>query len=260
MFVKNYHFLASLLPSLDMGVPPEIPSWEFNALCKQNLSDGDKELVEVIRRHIDIKNLRPFWQGKELDPHGNYDAKELEEHLMLEEGFPDYVFEFLREHESIPERIKFFPVLLSRFFLEEIENADHFLKDYLIFEREWRLVMLAIRCKLYKRDLGWELQHEDPKEELVAQILAQKDAENFSPPEGYEELETIFAEFQDEPLKLHWELNSWRLKKIKDIPQRGTFSIDRILSYLAQLILVENWMKLSHEEGISVVENIMKEQ
>ena len=73
-------------------------------------------------------------------------------------------------------------------------------------------------------------------------------------------LKAIFIEFKDEPLKMHWEFNAWRLKKIQDIPQRGTFSIDRILSYLAQLIIVENWVKLNQEEGMSVVKNIMKEQ
>ncbi|MCH9633507.1 MAG: hypothetical protein S4CHLAM7_02350 [Chlamydiae bacterium] len=258
--MNRYYFLASLLPSLNMGTPPEFPFWEFKELCMQNLSPRDLEQTQVIRGYIDLKNLRPFWQQKELDPHGNYNHKEIEEHLLLEEGFPDYVFEFLKEYEKLEEKFEFFPVLLARFFQEEIEKSKGFLKDFLIFEREWRLVMLAMRAKIYKRDLAWELQHEDPQEILVAQILAQKDAENFSPPEGYEDLKEIFSEFRQDPLKLHWELANWRIKKIADLPQRGTFSIDRILCYLAQLILAENWVKLNHEQGMNVVQNIMKEQ
>jgi hypothetical protein len=256
----RYYFLASLLPSLDMGSAPEIPFWEFKELCVQNLNEKDLNKTRVIRRYIDLCNLRPFWQGKELEPHGNFVQKEIEEKLLLEEGFPDYVFEFLREHETIEKKLNFFPVLLSRFFYEEIEDASYFLKDYLIFEREWRLVMLGIRAKLYNRDLSWELQHEDSQDNLVAFLLAQKDAPDFNPPDGYEDLKAIFIEFKDEPLKMHWEFNAWRLKKIQEIPQRGTFSIDRILSYLAQLIIVENWVKLNQEEGMSVVKNIMKEQ
>lgn len=258
--MNRYYFLASLLPTLDMGTIPEFPFWEFKELCKQNLKPKDMEQARVIRRYIDIRNLRPFWQEKELDPHGNYDHKELEEKLLLEDGLPDYVFEFLREHESIEDKLDFFPMLLSQFFQEEIEKSDFFLKEFLVFEREWRLIMLGIRAKLYKRDVSWELQHEDPQDDLVALILAQKDAPDFTPPDGYEDLKEIFTQFKDEPLKLHWELNSWRLKKIQDLPQRGTFSVDRILSYLAQLILVENWVKLNHEQGMSVVKNIMKEQ
>ncbi len=258
--MKQYHFLASLLPTLTIGIPPEFPFWEFKELCWQNLSPSDLEQTKVIRRYMDIRNLRPFWQQKELDPHGNYDRKELEEHLLLEEGLPDYVFEFIREHDNTKERIDFFPTLLAQFFQEETEKATGYLKAFLMFEREWRLIMLAIRAKLYRRDLSWELQHEDPQDDLVAQILAQKDSANFSPPEGYDSLKDIFEEFRKEPLKLHWELALWRLDRIKDLPQRGTFSIDRILSYLAQLIIAENWLKLNHEQGMSVVENIMKEQ
>lgn len=258
--MKRYYFLASLLPMLKMGSAPEFPFWEFKELCRQNLTDADMKKASVIRRYVDLRNLRAFWQDKELDPHGNYDAKELEEHFLLEEGFPDYVFEFLREYETLEDRLEHFPELLVQFFQEEIEKADHFLKDYLIFERNWRLISLAIRSKLYQKDLTEELQYEDPDDDLVAYLIAQKDSPNFSAPEGYEELESLFQEYKDEPLKLHWELGVWRIKKIQDIPQRGTFSIDRILSYLAQLIIVENWVKLSEEEGMSVVENIMKEQ
>ncbi len=258
--MKKYYFLASLLPLLKMGQLPEIPFWEFKELCKQNLTDGDKEKAAVIRRYVDLQNLRPFWQNKDLDPHGNYDAKEMEEHLLLEEGFPDYVFEFLRERETLEQRLKDFPFLLVQFFSEEIEKADHFLKEYLTFERNWRLILVAIRSKLYKRDLMEELQYEDPSDDLVIYLIAQKDAPEFSAPEGYENLEELFNEFKTEPLKLLWELSQWRLQQILDLPQRGTFSIDRILCYLAQLIIIENWMKLNQEQGIDVVENIMKEQ
>jgi len=50
------------------------------------------------------------------------------------------------------------------------------------------------------------------------------------------------------------------LIELKIFLKEELFSIDRILSYLAQLIIAENWMKLNHEQGMSVVENIMKEQ
>ncbi len=257
----RYYFLASLLPtSLTLGSTPDIPLWEFNQLCKQNLNDADLKKMQAIRRYIDIQNLRPLWQRKDLDPHGNYTSKELETHLLLEEGFPDYVFEFLRQHESIEERLDFFPKLLSQFYEEEITQSKHFLKNFLIFERTWRFVIMAMRTKTFKRDLTWELQYEDPHEECVELIVAQKDHNEFIPPEGYEELKKIYDEFKFEPLKLHWEVCQWRLKKIPTLVEGGSFSVDNILCYLSQLIIVENWLKLNHDQGMIIVENIMKEQ
>ena len=165
--MNRYYFLASLLPSsLVLGNPPDIAFREFNQLCEQNLSEDDLEKTRAIRRYIDLKNFRPLWMGKELDPHGNYTAKELEAHLLLEEGFPDYVFEFLREHEPIEERLDYFPKLLAQFYQEEINQSSHFLKNFLQFERNWRLVMMAFRAKTFKRDLDWELQYEDSHEEI----------------------------------------------------------------------------------------------
>lgn len=257
----RYYFLASLLPSsLALGNHPDIAFWEFNQLCAQNLTEADLEQVQVIRRYVDINNLRPFWQGKELDPHGNYSDKELEANLLLEAGFPEYVFEFLREYEHPKDRLENFAKLLSRFYNEEINSASHFLKNFLEFERTWRFTLMAMRAKAFNRDLSWELQYEDPHDEHADYVLSQKDSSEFTPPEGYEELKTIYQECQSEPLKLHWEIESWRIKKIETLVEGGTFSIDNILSYLAQLIIVENWLKLNQEAGMMIVENIMKEQ
>lgn len=257
----RYYFLASLLPSaLTLGNVPEVAFREFNQLCRQNLTEFDLEQIQVIRRYVDINNLRPFWQGKELDPHGNYSDKELEANLLLEAGFPDYVFEFLREYEDTKDRLDHFPQLLSQFYNEEIKAASHFLKNFLEFERNWRFMLMALRAKAFKRDLNWELQYEDPHEELVEYVLSQKDLDEFTPIDGYEELKTIYQECYSEPLKLHWEVGCWRLKKIETLVEGGTFSIDNILSYLAQLIIVENWLKLNQDQGMMIVENIMKEQ
>lgn len=258
--MSRYYFLASLLPfSLNLGNPPEIPFQEFNDLCKQNLSEADLEKASVIRRYVDINNLRPFWQKKELDPHGNYNAKELETALLLEEGFPDYVFEFLREFDTINSRLDHFPKLLAQFFYEETQKAKGFLKSFLEFERAWRLIMVALRSKKYRYDLSRELQYEDPMDDLVSYILAQKDFADFTPPEEFLELKQIYDSFGSEPLKLHWEMSLWRIKKVYTFIEGGTFSIDSILCYLSQLILVENWMKLNHDQGMNIVENIMKE-
>lgn len=257
----RYYFLASILPSgLTLGQVPEIGFLEFVELCKNNLNEIDLDKTEVIRRYIDIKNLRPFWQQKELDPHGNYSAKELDAHLLLEEGFPEYVFQFLRDYQSIEERLDAFPKLLAQFFEKEISRSSHFLKSFLTFERDWRLVMLAFRAKAYQRDLNWELQYEDHLDDTISYILSQNDLQQFTPPDGYEDLKIIFEDFYKEPLKLQWEVCNWRIQKIQTMVEGGTFSIDNILSYLAQLIIVENWMKLNQDQGMSIVENIMKEE
>lgn len=259
--MSRYYFLASLLPAaLNLGSHPEIPFAEFNDLCEQNLTEKDLQKAQTIRRYIDINNLRPFWQHKELDSHGNYSDKELETHLLLEEGFPDYVFEFLSQYDTIQKRLDHFPKLLSQFYQEEIERSSKFLKTFLIFERTWRLVMSALRAKDRHIDLKLELQYEDPHDTVVHSILAQYEQDDYSPLEGYEELKTIYYEFKSEPLKLHWEISQWRLTKVRSFVEGGTFSVDNILSYLAQLIIVENWLKLNHDQGMTIVENIMKEQ
>lgn len=243
--MKNYYFLATMLPPLQMGTPPEIPFEEFDYLLRLNLSVSDYAQTTVIRRFYDLQNIKAFWKDEPLDPHGNFDVVELEEALIAREGFPDYVYSFLDKHDSKEERVRFFPGLIAAYFREEIARATGFLREYLKFEREWRLVLIGFRAKQLDRDLAAELQFEDFQDDLVAQILAQKDAPRYLPPEGYETLEALFQEYGKLPKELYLALDAYRFAKIESLLKLQLFSIGRILGYLVQLIAVEQWQFLN---------------
>jgi hypothetical protein len=104
-----------------------------------------------------------------------------------------------------------------------------------------------------------ELQFEDPDDEIVAQILAQKDAKTYEPPERYSDLKALFEEHYDAPMELYQGLCEYRFEKIVQMYGIDVFSIDRILAYLARLIIVEKWLDLDKKKGIQVVDAIVKE-
>ena len=132
--------------------------------------------------------------------------------------------------------------------------------SYLNFERELRLVMAAFRAKKLRYDLSVELQYEDPEEELIAQLLAQRDAKTFEPPEKYQEIKTIFEKEGDHPLALQKAIDQYRFEKIENlIDMADIFSIERILAYLLQFIIIEKWFELDKDKGIDIVDTILKE-
>ena len=126
--------------------------------------------------------------GEEIDPFGEMTVLELGESLMGHSGFPDYVFEFIDSNPHKADRIRNFPYLLAKFFQSADQIDDPFIRSYLHFERKLRLVMTAFRAKKLNRDLNAEFQYEDPEEEIIAQLLAYKDAKNFEPPEKFKEI------------------------------------------------------------------------
>jgi hypothetical protein len=258
--MAKYYFVGTLLPVLSYDTPPDITFQQLIELLRENLTKEDYAKTLVIRRFFDILNLRALWLGEDLDSRGELTPLAIGEALVSRSGLPDYVFEFLDAYDKAADRLKHFPFLLSRFFKSGDVLSDPFLKDYMQFERELRLVMTAFRAKKLGKDLAAELQYEDPEEEIIAQILAQKDAKVYEPPEKYHDLKIIFEKYGNDPMALQRALDEYRFETIENmVDMSDTFSIERILAYMTQLILVEKWYEIDKDKGIQIVDTIVKE-
>lgn len=255
----EYYFLAASLPDIEIGTPPDLSFYQLSYLLRENLRKEDLAQTIVMRRYYDLQNIRAFLLENPLDHRGFYDENRLEENLLTQSGFPEYVFSFLNRYEQLEERIKNFPSLIADYFRFESEKATGFLKEYLLFERDWRLIQTAFRAKRLGRDVVEELQFEDPYDEIVAQILAQKDAKTFEPPTRYSNLKALFDQHADVPMELHQAFCEYRFQKIDSLSRGELFSMERILSYMAQLIIVEKWLELDEQKGMEVVKGIVEE-
>jgi len=254
----DYYYLSTALPELKLGAPPEISFADFVFLMRENLSEKDLEKTHVIRLFFDIENMRNFWRKEPLDLHGNFDFNAMEEALLTGSGFPSYVYNFLEKHDELQDRLRHFPFLIAAFFREEIAKADGFLKKYLTFERELRLVLVAFRAKKMGRDILAEMQYENLDDDLVAQILSQKDAKTYDPPEKYEILKPLYEELSDDPAALNKALFEYRFQKVDEMVGLQVFTIDYILAYFIKLIYVEKWLEQSREKGIQIIKKIIE--
>ena len=253
--MANYYFLATALPPLQLNMPPDIRYPDFLNLLHDNLNKEDLAKARAIHLFYDIQNIKAFWKGQELDFRGTFDSMQLEEALVSREGLPGYVYDFLDKYDET-NRLRYFPELTAQFFKHEANKTNGFLHQCFQFERELRLVLTGFRAKQLKRDLAAELQFEDPNDDLVAQILAQKDSSTYIPPDRYQDLQILFEEYGDNPLELYKALCEYRFYKIEEILGVDLFSIDRILGYMAQLIIVEKWHELDQQKGLKALNTI----
>lgn len=248
----QYYFVAAALSSLELDEKPELSLTELRALYALNLTEQDQELVRRLLIAIDLSNLRALWQELPLDERGEMPAKELEAAVLVKEGFPPFVIDFLERYESIEERLKNFgelSVALTQFLVE----AGGFLARFAKADREMRLVLAALRAKRLKRDILREMQFEDLSDPLVASILAQKDAPTYTPPSEYE----VFAGLMlHDPKNQERELLQQRLKKIEELEGQEPFSIDHLLGYLLRLELIEAWHSLDEPQGLRLIRDV----
>lgn len=257
--MSNYYFLATSLPELKLGTPPDITFHELLFLYRQNLSLEDFEKIQQLRLIFDIENIRAFWLKEPLDSRGRFDENSLEEALLTGIGFPNYVYDFLAKHDELKDRLRHFPSLIAQYYREEIAKADGFLKQYLVFERGLRLVLVAFRAKKMDRDILVELQYENTDDALVAQILSQKDMKTYDPPEQYEQIKPIFEELSNEPAALNKALFEYRFRKIDELIGLQVFTIDALLAYFVKFIMVEKWQEQDREKGIQLIKKIIQE-
>lgn len=255
----NYYFLAPSLPDLVLGQKPEVSYEELKTRIAINLSKEDYAKAIVFARFIDINNIRALFLEEPIDTRGNLSEKELDEALLIHNILPEYVFDFLDQFDTVLEKIRHFPSLIARFFVEEIPHAKGFLRKYLQFERDWRLVLTALRAKVLHRDVLNELQFEDFSDPLVAQILAQRDSPQYEPPEEFQGLKEIFVSCGNDPWQQHRAFDAWRFKKIEEMVTKPLFSIDWILSYMARLLIVEHDYELDKNKGNKIVDTLTQE-
>ncbi len=256
--MARYFYLVTALPVLQIGSPPDLSLQEITFLLETNLSRADLAQVYRVKYFMDIENIRSFWSGFPLNHEGNFDAASLEEALAGRTGLPAYVYDYMDRYENKEDRLKHFASLLSACFREEIARSNGFMRRMLKTEREQRLVIAALRAKIQGRDPLYEFQYEDSGDPLVAQILAQKDAKAYDPPEEYQELRSLHEQHREDPLELQKALTEYRFRKIDELVGLEVFTLDRVLAYIFQWILVEQWILLDRNDGRQIVNTIIQ--
>lgn len=254
--MAKYYFLITALPPLTLEIKPDISFKEMREMLKLNLTRKDFREVERLLRPIDLYNIRAFWLRLPLDERGNFQAKDLEEELLVQNSLPPYLIAFLERYESTQDRLHYFSSLFASLYREESLTLKGFNLKYYQFERELRLVLTALRAKREGRELLRELQFEDPVDPLIAQIMAQKDAPEYIPPQEYEALKTLFVDNISEPLQLHRAVLQYRFDRIEEMEENQDFGIDRILGYVVRLMIVESLTDLDKERGMVAVEQL----
>ena len=256
--MNRYYFLLCSLPPINIGVNPYITFSELENYLEWNLSDKDKLILSSFMQYIDIKNLLNIWRGNNIDLRGNLDEKELSEVLQTEDYFPSFVFEYLKKNESVDSKISNFASLENDYLKYQISKSKNdFIRSYFTFERETRLVLSALRSKKIGVDISNTFSDEDKKDPIVDNIILQKDENIYHPPKEFETLKNIYLKNQDDPKTLHKGVLEYFFNKYFELTEKDLFNIDQILGYIANLIMVEDYNNLDHDQGKSLVDSML---
>ena len=234
----THFFLSAFLPPLDVKVKVDLSLEELMAILHENLSHAELEQVKELRTFTDLLNLERFYSHDTIDSWGNLTEAE----LRAEEKLPLYAQDLLSTCESDEQKLALCPQIMTLFY----EQPHHgFLKVFFEFERAFRLALTGYRCHRLKIDPEIELKEEDPRDFLVAQILAGKDQPNYEMPFEFED----FGPIPDHPMQQYLKVAEYRFEKIDELLQGDLWSMNAILGYLIQFMIVKKYHDLNDQKG-----------
>jgi hypothetical protein len=260
----TFYYLTSSLTPLEFGDLADCGFLDLLEKFELSLSHADRKGFRVIRLFYDIENIKKLFlassSSEELDPRGNLNKKQLQEALDQRTFFSSYVFDFLDSYSSAKDRLDNFSKLISEYFRCEAQDAKGFLKTYLNFEREYRLILTAFRAKKLKKNLEQEITFASFKDPMVESILNQKDSPYFEAPMGYEDLQEMLLVCKDKPLYQYRHLAEYRFKKVREMVQDKPFTLDYLMSYAVRICILEDLANLNEIKGNENLNTILKDK
>ena len=252
--MKEYFFLTSLLPSLEPFQLPALHFSELAPLLKSNLTVSDYAQYKVLLTYYDIENIKALILNKPLNKWGNLNKNTLKQAIEDKIILPGYVLDFLNRYQEIKDKLTNFSCLYAAYFKHEEQLAKGFLKQYLRDQYHIRLVASALRIKHMKSDVMKAFQFEDVHDEVVRHVLAQKDTSEYTPLDRFMSWRDIFNKHYDKPFDLEkaWKQNLFY--HVEELARGKIFSVDRVLSYVVRLLLIEDINRLDKQTGEIFIE------
>ncbi len=266
MYKKDYYCLVAGLPDLLFNESkPGFDSLDFYNELKHQVSDTDYELVKLLFLQSDNENLLNliFEQDKPFNLQGNYTKYFLEKQIAQPIEIPDYITHFLRfvkNQETRELNLQTENRLHSLYFEYALTTTNTFLSEWFKFELNTKNILTAFNCKQFNYSLETHLipagkkntvyqllihnhlKHEYFEEELpFAEQIFRVTESDATPEEKEKNIDKIRWDYLDEQTFFHF------------------FTIEKILSYIIKLGIIERWMKLDTETGKALLNKLIEE-
>jgi hypothetical protein len=269
MLKKEYYCLIAGLPDLLFNENKlAVNSHNFREELQHQLSLSDYKLVEYLFLPFDNKNLLNllFKQNKPFDSTGLLSKIALEEELQpLEEEstLPQYMQEFIKwmqDRNSKEFTIEAENILHSLFFEYILTTKNHFLRNWFLFELNIRNLLTAFNCIRYKYELEEQLLYVQENGSVYHLLLNRKlKPELFEDDLPYNDQIFRIAESDATSIDKEKMLDRIKWNYLDEHTFFHYFTIEKILSFVIKLQILERWVKLDIETGRQLLDRLIND-
>jgi len=260
MLKKNYYCLIAGLPEL-MADDKKIPFAlrDFKEGLKIYLSEEDFQLVELFFLYEDNKTLLSLISKKELKESAtsNFSSAFIEDQLKEPETLPSYMCEFI---EIINSETKKYNVSteneLAWLFYDYLLNVKNdFVRSWFEFDMNIKNLTAGLNCKKYNLDVEREIVGENN----FSQAIRTSNVKDFGLSVDYNYVEKVISLLdKDDLIEKERGLDFLKWDFLDEKTTFEYFSIEKVLSFLIKLMIIERWSKLDNESGKKVFHELVE--
>lgn len=227
---------------------------EFREQLKDYTTEKDEYLINLFFLPNDNAQVLRLLRKEEPDPALNtvYPVKLLEEEIQEpDKNLPVYLREFITEFKEEHLRYDVSPEnVLSWMYYEDMMKADdQLVRMYAEFFMNLKNLVTALNARKYNRDISREVIGNNE----FATALRTSHAKDFGLAMDYPYVEKVIALMEDENLverERGLDLIIWNF--LDEAATFEYFSLERVISYMLRLMIVERWSKMNSESGRKV--------
>lgn len=255
IFRNSYYCLIAGLPEVgweDRKLSLTVSS--FREIAQRDLSKGDMELLNLFLLPADHKQIVLLLNKKDPDTSIQtvYTLKQLEDEITeptfsllpyLNRFIADFKAEHLKYNTS-PEN-----VLSWMYYDYLLGSRNKFVRQYAEFSMNVKNLVTALNCRKYRKEIAPEVIGNN---EFV-KALRTSNSKDFGLAMDYPYVEKVISLMGNPNLTerergldlLHWNF-------IDEAVVFEYFSVEKVLSFMLQLMIIERWSNMSSESGRKV--------
>lgn len=252
MLKRNYYYLVAGFPEiiLDQKKLP-FTLTELKQELQYHLHPKDYQLVEYLFLPYDNINFLNILLKKEakFNPLGNYSENFLIEEIKEPENLPNYMIKFLeayREENPIHPNLSLENQLTWLYFDFMLEQKSEFLREFFAMTRNINNIFAIYNA----RKFGINIENQMIGDYELTEAAKKTVSKDFGLANEIEPIDEIIGIYDNNDiLEQEMSIDLLKIRHLNDLNTFNYFTIEYILAYVLQFIMVERWSKLDTEQS-----------
>jgi Protein of unknown function (DUF2764)/ATP synthase (C/AC39) subunit len=248
----KYYFLISYLPEINRD--DKKLKYRFEDLLAErfHIAQEDWAQVELILLAGDMLQIEKILSGKEIEVQFTLYGREFwKDQMKSPKEVPEWLIDFFEPLVSEGFSPRNIDRVYQAYFDSAIEKASNpFLRSYLVFERDLRNLLSAIRVRRKGVPAAEYLVGEGD----LVDVVGRSSAEDFGLSKEYPFIEQLLK--AKSPKEIEESVQGILWETIDEMTEHKQFEFEVILGYLLKLRLLERNLALSEEQGLNIVRGL----